>query len=158
MERLQVVLRWIWNPNIKLPRFAISPISEILELTEIKQWKYVESKLNVADLATKFQSHEFGNPLSTWFTGPEFLKLDPEHWPSQNFTIEQKEMAITCSHQLVKIDKYDRADDDNIEELLPKRLPPFDCALLALIDPISQKIQYSAIMDQLIIRKAINLL
>ncbi|KAG5677989.1 hypothetical protein PVAND_007701 [Polypedilum vanderplanki] len=71
----EIVLRWLWNPNIKLPRFAISAVGEILEVTQVSQWRYVDSKSNVADLATKFQPIEFGNSQSIWFTGPEFLFL-----------------------------------------------------------------------------------
>ncbi|KAG5683928.1 hypothetical protein PVAND_013185 [Polypedilum vanderplanki] len=148
----EVVLRWIWNTNMKLPRFAISPIGEILETTEISQWRYVESRYNVADLATKFQQHEFGNPHSVWFTGPEFIKLEPDHWPTQSFTKTEKEKAIICAHQLVELDKANRFNE-NPMELIPKQLPPYDCALMALRNKETGEILSSAIMNQLIIRK-----
>ena len=42
-------------------------------------WKWVPSKLNVADIATKIQH----NPdiYSTWFNGPEYLYKNELDWP-----------------------------------------------------------------------------
>lgn len=79
----EIVLNWLKNDNIKLPKFAISPIEEILELTESSHWHHVDSKNNVADRATKFQKYDFGDINSDWFQGPKFLKLSKEHWPEQ---------------------------------------------------------------------------
>ncbi|KAG5671496.1 hypothetical protein PVAND_001690 [Polypedilum vanderplanki] len=150
----EVVLRWIWNTNLKLPRFAVSPVSEILEISEISQWKYVDTKCNVADLATKFQSHEFGNSHSVWYTGPDFLKLEPDHWPTQTFTVLQKEQAVICTHQLANLDPTSSIlSYENPLELLPKLLPPYDCHLMSLTNKETGEVQNSAIMNQLAQRK-----
>ncbi|KAG5673398.1 hypothetical protein PVAND_003453 [Polypedilum vanderplanki] len=149
-----VVLHWIWNTNIKLPRFAVSPISEILELSETNQWKYIDTKLNVADLATKFQTFDFSDSSSVWFTGPTFLKQEPIHWPTQTFTDVKKEEVIICTHQLVDLSRTSHDScKENPFELLPKRLPPFECALLSLIDKATGEKSHSAIMELLKVRK-----
>ncbi|KAG5683015.1 hypothetical protein PVAND_012325 [Polypedilum vanderplanki] len=150
----EVVLRWLWNTNLKLPRFAVSPISEILETSEIRQWKYVDTKSNVADLATKFQVHEFGNSHSVWFTGPEFLKHEPDYWPTQSFTVPQREQAVICAHQLANHDPTNNIlAYENPLDLLPKMLPSYNCALMSLTNKETGEIQPAAIMNQLIERK-----
>ncbi|XP_070495848.1 uncharacterized protein [Chironomus tepperi] len=77
----EIVLKWIVNPNHRLIKFAISPIEEILELTERTQWNYVSTQTNPADLCTKLKKVDFSNSSSQWFTGPEFLKQPKEFWP-----------------------------------------------------------------------------
>ncbi|KAG5684073.1 hypothetical protein PVAND_013322 [Polypedilum vanderplanki] len=149
----EVVLRWIWNTNLKLPRFAISPISEILETTEINQWRYVDTKLNVADLATKFQTHDFSDPHSVWFIGPEFLRQEPEEWPSQTFTTTKKKEAVVCAHQIDMQETTRNGVVENPLDFFPKKLPPYDCALMSTIDKETGNVQLSAIMTQLIERK-----
>lgn len=79
----EITLNWLKNENLRLPKFAISPVEEILDITNPEQWHYVESKNNVADLATKFQKINFGDVNSPWFQGPKFLKLPQKYWPKQ---------------------------------------------------------------------------
>lgn len=45
------------------------------KILELKQWRWVPKKLNVADKATKVTSYV---SIETWFQGPEFL-LKPEN-------------------------------------------------------------------------------
>jgi hypothetical protein len=78
----EVVLRWITKPNHKLLKYAISPIEEILNNTSRNEWRYVPSKLNVADIATKFQKFDFADSNSVWFKGPDFLCMNECQWPS----------------------------------------------------------------------------
>jgi len=78
----EVVLRWIVNPNHKLLKYAISPIEEILDKTTRGEWRYVPTKLNVADIATKFKRFDFSDSNSVWFKGPDFLRLPASSWPS----------------------------------------------------------------------------
>ena len=79
----EIALNWIKNGNIKLPRFAISPVEEIIEKTKRDEWRYVQSSENPADAATKFSKINFGDINSIWFTGPAFLKLPQHLWPKQ---------------------------------------------------------------------------
>jgi hypothetical protein len=77
----EIVLKWIVNPNHRLIKFAISPVEEILELTDRSQWNYVSTQTNPADLCTKFKRVDFSDSDSLWFTGPEFLKQPRDSWP-----------------------------------------------------------------------------
>lgn len=55
-------------------------IGEILELSKVSDWRWVPSKMNVADLATRKIIHDlrFDTP---WFSGPAFLSEPEINWP-----------------------------------------------------------------------------
>ncbi|KAG5893579.1 hypothetical protein JTB14_028346 [Gonioctena quinquepunctata] len=56
-------------------------IGEIRDVTDISQWHWIPSDLNVADQATKeFKKNYFG-VHSNWLNGPKFFKLPEEPWP-----------------------------------------------------------------------------
>ncbi|XP_075167603.1 uncharacterized protein LOC142239718 [Haematobia irritans] len=67
----KTVLQWLrMNPK-KFQQFVMHRVGEILEVTNVTQWRWVPSKMNPADLATKYQ-HNWN--VSMWFTGPQFLR------------------------------------------------------------------------------------
>ncbi|XP_055614659.1 uncharacterized protein LOC129760983 [Uranotaenia lowii] len=77
----QTVLAWLRSDSRKYHQFVSYRVGEILSTTTISEWRYIPSKLNVADKATKWDSGPDFSPNNTWFTGPQFL-LDPEsEWP-----------------------------------------------------------------------------
>lgn len=51
--------------------------------TEVNEWRYIPSKLNVADDATKWKKPPSFDPESRWFTGPHFLQQIEGSWPTQ---------------------------------------------------------------------------
>ena len=54
-------------------------MQEIQENTSVDQWKYVESKQNPADEASRgLKTQELLN--SPWITGPEFLRENENHF------------------------------------------------------------------------------
>ncbi|XP_036347646.1 uncharacterized protein LOC118757024 [Rhagoletis pomonella] len=55
-------------------------VAEILENTNLQQWRWVPSRLNPADLATKQESKVDSD---TWINGPHFLKADENDWPNR---------------------------------------------------------------------------
>ena len=127
----EIVLNWLKNENIKLPKFAISPVEEILELTTQDNWHYVESKNNVADLATKFQKFDFGDINSPWFQGPSFLKLPAKFWPKPKIKKVNPAETLVCNV--------------NYESVLintPIKLPPVNCPIATdyIIDLFSPSI------------------
>jgi hypothetical protein len=128
----EVVLRWILNPNQKLVKYAIAPIEEILELTELAEWRYVPSKTNVADLCTKIQKFDFSDNSSVWITGPQFIRQAPEHWPP-------------IPHKL-KNEHYIMANNIYSEKLnyATHVLPPLNCPLAhdSAIDRLSASIRF----------------
>ncbi|XP_062706189.1 uncharacterized protein LOC134287695 [Aedes albopictus] len=77
----QDVLCWIKSDHRRYSSFVAFRISEILELTEMADWRYVPTDLNVADDGTKWKGLPDLKPGARWFNGPQFLYLPEEHWP-----------------------------------------------------------------------------
>lgn len=75
------VLTWIQSDSCRFKVFVGTRIAEIQELTNNKDWRYVDTMNNLADDITR------GKPLlalsgeSRWAKGPSFLWLPPRHWP-----------------------------------------------------------------------------
>ncbi|XP_060573472.1 uncharacterized protein LOC132731323 [Ruditapes philippinarum] len=67
-----VVLGYISNDSRRFHVFVANRIQEIRDLTEPKQWRYVKTADNPADIASR---GAFSRELleSNWFTGPSFL-------------------------------------------------------------------------------------
>lgn len=118
----QVVLRWIVKPNHRLLKYAVSPIDEILENSLRNEWRYVPSKLNVADIATKFHSFDFGDSQSVWFTGPQFLRQTEEHWPEMPNLLEPPVVVESLMLNVVNVDSEYVVSSQS--------LPPLSCSLL----------------------------
>lgn len=63
-------------------RPALDPnrLGEIDSLTNISEWRYVPTKLNVADIATR-ETFNYECFLNEWFKGPQFLYSHEGAWP-----------------------------------------------------------------------------
>ncbi|XP_055632467.1 uncharacterized protein LOC129772957 [Toxorhynchites rutilus septentrionalis] len=98
------VLCWLNSDHRRYNQFVAVRISEILELTEVNEWNWIPTKLNVADDATKWQKLPDFSPASRWFRGPQFLWEAKEEWPvavsSFDYTAEEKRPNVL--HHSVK--------------------------------------------------------
>lgn len=74
------VLHWIGNDARNYKTFVANRLGEIDELTRVEEWRYIPTKLNVADCATRevYDTSVFEND---WFKGPAFLYSDESSWP-----------------------------------------------------------------------------
>ncbi|XP_058449100.1 uncharacterized protein LOC131429066 [Malaya genurostris] len=52
-------------------------------MTNIEDWRWVPSKYNIADEATKWGKGPCFSPGSRWFRGPEFLYESESEWPKK---------------------------------------------------------------------------
>ncbi|XP_062711164.1 uncharacterized protein LOC134289403 [Aedes albopictus] len=77
------VLCWLNADHRRYTQFVAFRVSEILETTEANEWRWVPSKMNVADDGTKWGSRPDLTPDSRWFVGPEFLRQQEMDWPQQ---------------------------------------------------------------------------
>ena len=75
------VLQIIHNETKRFPIFVANRVVVINEHTEIKSWKYVPSKLNPADFATRGIPANQLNAMHPWLIGPNFLWQPVEEWP-----------------------------------------------------------------------------
>ncbi|XP_062698846.1 uncharacterized protein LOC134284222 [Aedes albopictus] len=75
------VLCWLNSDHRRYSQFVAFRVSEILESTDAKEWRWVPTKQNVADEGTKWARRPGLSSSSRWFRGPEFLRTSEAEWP-----------------------------------------------------------------------------
>lgn len=75
-----IVLRYLHNTTSRFATFVSNRVQEILESSQVSQWRHIPSQLNPADhvsrgLPVKEES------IRAWIEGPEFLRLSESDWP-----------------------------------------------------------------------------
>ncbi|XP_039447331.1 uncharacterized protein LOC120426603 [Culex pipiens pallens] len=76
----EVALSWIHSDQRKYKQFVAFRVGEILTLTKQSEWRKVPSKLNLADMLTKWDNkHSFG-PDGPWSRAPEFIEEAKRLW------------------------------------------------------------------------------
>ncbi|XP_076389575.1 uncharacterized protein LOC143264787 [Megachile rotundata] len=87
------VIRWIRSePRIR-QIFVSHRLGEIGELTKISEWRWVPSRLNPADDATRW-SDAVLHANQRWFVGPDFLKQDERSWPVEKSLSDKEKETI----------------------------------------------------------------
>ncbi|XP_055527781.1 uncharacterized protein LOC129720339 [Wyeomyia smithii] len=92
------VLAWIRSDARRYRQYVSCRIGEILTLTETQEWKWVPTKMNTADEATKWGHGPCLSPEKEWFRGPTFLQYPEQQWPIQksNVKFETVEELRSC--------------------------------------------------------------
>ncbi|XP_064637173.1 uncharacterized protein LOC135493627 [Lineus longissimus] len=85
------VLYWIRNRSRRLKIFIAYRVGEIQSSTEPKQWRYVPTSQNPADLPSRGVVADKLVDSSLWWNGPGFLEQEPENWPKNR--VEKSETA-----------------------------------------------------------------
>ncbi|XP_066988208.1 uncharacterized protein [Macrobrachium rosenbergii] len=74
------VLHYIFSYRKRFPIFVANTVKVIKDFSENTQWRYVQSKENPADIASRgFTSQQILNS-NIWFDGPYFLRGPEELW------------------------------------------------------------------------------
>ena len=76
------VLQWIHSSHCKQQVFVANRVAEILDTTDVSQWKHVSGINNPADIGTRAINIE-ELKRSEWLTGPAWLKRPESAWPEQ---------------------------------------------------------------------------
>ncbi|XP_055590346.1 uncharacterized protein LOC129742471 [Uranotaenia lowii] len=100
------VLCWLRSDHRRYSHYVGHRVSEILETTQVGDWKWVPTEENVADEATKWQRLPDLNSECRWLNGPEFLREDEAAWPCERFgksyTEEELRPNVSCNvHSLL---------------------------------------------------------
>jgi hypothetical protein len=77
------VLCWVRSDSGRFKQFISHRIGEIHEASDPKQWRWVPTKENVADEATRDSSRTDFHPSTRWMNGPKFLTRPEEEWPAE---------------------------------------------------------------------------
>lgn len=86
----RTALHWIRDEPRTYKTFVAHRLAEIEDLTKKDEWRWVPTAVNVADDSTRATPADM-SPQHRWFTGPEFLRSDPEEWPRE----DKKEVPTT---------------------------------------------------------------
>lgn len=79
----RVVLGYISNDVKRFHVFVANRVQEIQEKSSVKQWRYVDTKTNPADDASRgVRPREFSK--SKWMAGPDFLWKDEAEWETSS--------------------------------------------------------------------------
>lgn len=77
----ETVLKWLRSDQRNYKPYVALRVGEIVTTTNVEQWRFIPTKLNVADDATKWTGNPEISSTIRWFVGPEFLLLDESEWP-----------------------------------------------------------------------------
>ena len=80
---LTVVLRYLNNTASRFQTFVANWLELLHSLTSSRQWNYVPTAQNPADLASCGVSPEKFREADIWFRGPSFLYEHDSQWPKQ---------------------------------------------------------------------------
>lgn len=76
------VLHWIRSESCHHKVFVGTRVAEIQSLTEVSNWRYVDSANNPADDITRRKTlRELSQP-HRWQRGPDFLRQAEDYWPT----------------------------------------------------------------------------
>jgi Pao retrotransposon peptidase len=87
----QTVLKWINSKTMKFHIFVANRVTDLLDLSDAKQWRYVPTTENPADDCSRGL---YGSELSDshrWFTGPKFLSLPEASCPCLSLWVQTEE-------------------------------------------------------------------
>ena len=82
-------LWWIRGHSRSFKPFAANRVGEIQNITSPEQWRYVSSKDNPADHLTRGMAATVLACNDQWLKGPEFLRMNEEEWPQNQFEMSQ---------------------------------------------------------------------
>ncbi|XP_065073807.1 uncharacterized protein LOC135697874 [Ochlerotatus camptorhynchus] len=94
------VLAWLRGDPRKYKQYVACRIGEILEQTDVIEWRWVLSKQNPADYATKWGSGPSMDVGGVWFQGPPFLQRPEKEWPKQKMSqgVVEEELRVCNVH------------------------------------------------------------
>ncbi|XP_062707485.1 uncharacterized protein LOC134288006 [Aedes albopictus] len=99
------VLSWLRADNRRYKQFVACRIGELLTITDVGNWRWVPTKQNPADLATKWGNGPNLTANSVWFRGPGFLQLSEDEWPVQKTSTPstEEELRPCYAHKVTSI-------------------------------------------------------
>lgn len=77
-----IVLGWLNSQPNRLKLFISNRITQILDVTNIGQWRYVKSKDNPADILSRGVKAQDLYKTDNWWHGPSWLIQEEETWHS----------------------------------------------------------------------------
>ena len=89
------VIQWIKGDPRTRHIFVSHRLGEINELTASSEWRWMPTKLNPADYATRWVNETI-QEKHPWFVVPDFLRQDENEWPKQKILNAEERKTINA--------------------------------------------------------------
>ena len=97
-----IAFSWVQHSDLEYKKFVQGKVVEIRKKTELKQWKHVPGKENIADLPTRGCLLDELAENKQWLEGPDWLKKPKDKWPLRSWPLETKEYQGEIESDLKK--------------------------------------------------------
>ena len=105
----EITLKYIKNEDSRFKVFVANRVEVIRDLTDVRQWNHIRTKLNPADFLTRgISPKRLDGPM--WFHGPTFLLEYKRDWPQEvtdssvpAYDPEVKKTAKSESHCIASV-------------------------------------------------------
>ncbi|XP_065075705.1 uncharacterized protein LOC135699384 [Ochlerotatus camptorhynchus] len=109
------VVCWLRSDHRRYSQFVAFRISELLDTTQVNEWRWIPTRKNVADDGTKWARLPDFQPNSRWFRGPDFLWEPESEWPGdggdQGSTTEEIRLSVlhhTITEPLLYFERFSK--------------------------------------------------
>ncbi|XP_058817676.1 uncharacterized protein LOC131680985 [Topomyia yanbarensis] len=109
------VICWLRSDHRRYSQFVAFRVSELLDTTQVDEWRWLPTKMNVADEGTKWQRLPDLRPSSRWFRAQDFLWESEAEWPGHNrdqgSTVEEIRPSVlhhTVTEPLVSFERFSK--------------------------------------------------
>lgn len=128
----QVVLGYIKSESRTFKTFVANRVQYIRDNSNPDQWHYVKTKNNPADDASRGLKSTDTLRIDRWFSGPEFLWKDKNHWPEQK---EQYAVVLDDSELKKNVLVFTVSKVDTVLNRLQERCSDWYkmCRIMALV-------------------------
>ena len=116
----KVVLGYIYNEKRRYRIYVANRVQIIDRYSRKEQWRYVDTKDNPSDFASRGISIHDDEKVDIWFNGPHFLRENDDWWRDQ-----QPEVLVREDDKEVKVEKKVNAiqvKEPSVLEVLEKRI------------------------------------
>ena len=102
---LTAVLQTIANNTKRFPTFVANRVAIIERNTNLSHWRYVPTKKNPADLATRCVtiSSFAASSCHIWLNGPECLTKQEDYWPANVCPLKDLPIEFTLKEKLANV-------------------------------------------------------
>ena len=95
----KIVLQFISNTHRRFSVYVSHRVAGIVSNSDIKEWHHFSGAMNVTDDCTRGIEIRDLTPECQWISGPKFLSLPSEQWPSNEVVpeIDESELELKAS-------------------------------------------------------------
>ncbi|XP_050066248.1 uncharacterized protein LOC114132630 [Aphis gossypii] len=96
-----IVLGWLNSQSSRLKTYVANRVSQIMDVTEVKQWNHIGSQENPADIPSRGLRPEELLMSRLWWNGPAWLEGDEKDWILNPITHAEEELPEVREVKLV---------------------------------------------------------